>query len=155
MSQRSGEQTYRVAAWWTSGRSGLAKSDSVPNAIHFTAPKEFGVLEVRWTSRRTLLLAALAGCFTTTLRTIAGSAQFDFTDLQVEASGTVRQAAEFGYGFSEIVIRPNLKIASSKERERALDLLEKTERLCLVSRPIRTPLKFEPQIEVTEAVLSV
>jgi len=154
MSQRSGEQTYRVAAWWTSGRSGLAKSDSVPNAIHFTAPKEFGGLEGRWTPEE-LLLAALAGCFTTTLRTIAGSAQFDFTDLQVEASGTVRKAAEFGYGFSEIVIRPNLKIASSKERERALDLLEKTERLCLVSRAIRTPLKFEPQIEVTEAVLSV
>ena len=151
MSQQRGEQAYRVTAWWTSGRSGLAKSDSAPNAIHFTAPKEFGGLEGRWTPEE-LLLAALAGCFTTTLRTIAGSAQ---SDLQVEASGTVRKAAEFGYGFSEIVIRPNLKIASSKERERALDLLEKTERLCLVSRAIRTPLKFEPQIEVTEAVLSV
>jgi organic hydroperoxide reductase OsmC/OhrA len=100
-------------------------------------------------------LAALAGCFTTTLRTIAGSAQFDFTDLQVEASGTVRKAAEFGYGFSEIVIHPTLKIACSEERERALDLLNKAERLCLVSRAIDVPLRFEPQIEVTEPQLSV
>lgn len=124
MSQPSGEHSYRVAAWWTSGRSGLAKSDSAPNAIHFTAPTEFGGLEGRWTPEE-LLLAALAGCFTTTLRSISGSAQFDFTDLQVDVSGTIRKS-QFGYDFSEIVIRPNLKIASSKEREHALDLLKKS-----------------------------
>jgi hypothetical protein len=89
MSQPTGEHSYRVAAWWTSGRTGLAKSDSAPNAIHFTAPKEFGGLEGRWTPEE-LLLAAVAGCFTTTLRAVAGSGQFDFTDLQVEASGKIR-----------------------------------------------------------------
>src|ERR1035437_4089339 len=82
----SEEHAYRVAAWWTSGRTGLAKSDSAPNAIHFTAPAEFGGLEGRWTPEE-LLLAAVASCYTTTLRAIAGNAQFDFTDLQVEASG--------------------------------------------------------------------
>jgi organic hydroperoxide reductase OsmC/OhrA len=144
-----GEKSYRVAAWWTSGRSGLAKSDSAPNAIHFTAPKEFGGLEGRWTPEE-LLLAAVAGCFTTTLRSISGSAPFNFTDLQVEASGTVRKG-QSGYGFSEIVISPTLKIASSNECEDALYLLKKAERLCLVSRTIDVPLKFEPKIEVIEA----
>ena len=66
------EHAYRVAAWWTSGRTGLAKSDSAPNAIHFTAPAEFGGLEGRWTPEE-LLLAAVAGCYTTTVRAIAGS----------------------------------------------------------------------------------
>ena len=129
MAQPNGEHAYRVEAWWTSGRTGLAKSDSAPNAIHFTAPKEFGGLEGRWTPEE-LLLAAVAGCFTTTLRSIAGD-QFDFADLQVEACGTVRKA-QSGYGFTEIVICPTLKIACSEERERALDLLKKAERLCLV-----------------------
>ncbi len=151
MSQPSGEHSYRVAAWWTSGRTGLAKSDSAPNAIHFTAPKEFGGLEGRWTPEE-LLLAAVAGCFTTTVRSISGD-QFDFTDLQVEASGTVRKA-QSGYG-CEIVIRPTLKIACSEERERALDLLKKAERLCLVSRALGTNLRFEPKIEVIEATVSV
>jgi hypothetical protein len=53
-----------------------------------------------------------------------------------------------GYGFSEIVIRPHLKISSSKEREHALELLQEAEMLCLVSRTLGTALKFEPQIEV-------
>jgi organic hydroperoxide reductase OsmC/OhrA len=100
------------------------------------------------------LLAALAGCFTTTLRAIAGNVQFDFTDLQVEASGTVRKAAS-GYCFSEIVLRPTLRITEFSDRERAIDLLEKTERLCLVARALDIPLRFEPQLEVTPAEVSV
>jgi uncharacterized OsmC-like protein len=59
------------------------------------------------------LAATFAGCVTTTLWTIARSAKFDFIDVQVEASGTVRKA-ESSYGFKEIVIRPNLPIASSR-----------------------------------------
>lgn len=146
------EHSYRVAAWWTSGRTGLAKSDSAPNAIHFTAPTEFGGLEGRWTPEE-LLLAAVAGCYTTTLRAIAAAAQFPFTDLQVEANGTVRKA-DSGYTFTQIVIRPNLKIESEQERGRALDLLKRAEQLCLVSRAIGTTLKFEPQLELTNPVVA-
>ena len=42
------ERKHHVVAWWTSGQAGIAKSDSAPNAIHFTAPPEFGGLEGRW-----------------------------------------------------------------------------------------------------------
>ena len=143
-----GEHFYRVAAWWASGRTGLAKSDSAPNAIHFTAPTEFGGLEGRWTPEE-LLLAAIASCYTTTVHAIADAARFDFADLQVEASGTVRKA-ESGYNFSEIIVQPNLKIASVVDRECALSLLRRAEKLCLVSRAVGTTLKFEPRIEVTK-----
>ena len=84
------------------------------------------------------------------VRAIAGGAQFDFTDLQVEASGTVRKA-ESGYTFTQIVLRPNLKIGSSEERDRALELLKRAEKLCLVSRALGTTLKFEPQLEITRS----
>jgi organic hydroperoxide reductase OsmC/OhrA len=96
-------------------------------------------------------LAAVAGCFTTTLRSISGSAHFDFTDLQVEAYGVVSKAQP-GYGFSEIVVSPTLQITASTEREYALDLLKKAEKLCLVSRAIDVPLRFEPKIEVQLSV---
>ena len=143
----------RVVAWWASGRTGIAKSDSAPNAIHFTAPTEFGGLEGRWTPEE-LLLASVAGCYTTTLRAIAGTARFDFTDLQVEASGIVKKV-DSGYSFTQIIVRPNLKIASADERERALDLLKRAEKLCLVSRALGTNVKFEPQLEITKPVTTV
>lgn len=144
----SEEHAYRVSAWWASGPTGLAKSDSAPNAIHFTAPAEFGGMEGRWTPEE-LLLASIASCYTTTLRAIAGPAKLNFADLQVEASGTVHKA-DSGWVFSEIVVRPTLKIVSDEERERALDLLQRAEKLCLVSRAIGTLLKFEPQLEIAK-----
>jgi peroxiredoxin-like protein len=139
---------YRVVAWWTSGQTGIAKSDSAPNAIHFTAPSQFGGLEGRWTPED-LLMTALASCFTTTFHAIASYSKFEYTDLEVEAEGTVSKA-DTGYCFTEIVIRPSLKIPNEEQRERAISLLHKAKELCLVSRALATPQKFEIQVEVSK-----
>ena len=62
---------------------------------------------------------------------------------------------DLGYSFAEIIVRPNLKIASATERDRALDLLRRAEKLCLVLRALGTNVKFEPQLEIvtTEATV--
>jgi peroxiredoxin-like protein len=141
------EHTYRVVAWWVSGKTGLAKSESAPNAIHFTAPPQFGGLEGRW-SPEDLLLCAVAGCFTTTFRALAEYSDFHFTDLEVEVQGTVLKA-ESGYSFSEIVIRPTLTVEHEDQCQHADRLLDKAKRLCLVSRALAVPHKFEPIVQTT------
>jgi len=141
---------YRTVAWWSSGQTGLAKSDSAPNAIHFSAPPEFGGIEGRWTPED-LLLAALASCFTTTFQAIAGYSKFEYTDLQVEVEGTVSKA-ESGYRFSEVILRPTLIIQDEEKRERALNLLQKTKAACLVSRVFAAAPALEPHVEVGNAV---
>jgi len=141
------EHKYRVVAWWTSGQTGIAKSESAPNAIHFTAPPQFGGVEGRWTPED-LLMTALASCFTTTFHAIAGYSKFEYTDLAVEAEGTVSKT-DTGYGFSEIVIRPNLTIANEENRQRAISLLHKAKALCLISRALTVPQKFEIQVAIS------
>src|SRR5712691_7697106 len=126
------QHKYRVVAWWTSGRTGTAKSDSAPNSIHFTAPPEFGGLEGRWTPED-LLLGAVASCFTTTFRVIAEYAKFEYSDLEVEAEGIVRKI-DSGYSFSEILLRPTLMISSEQDQGRALGLLRVKLRHCVWSR---------------------
>jgi len=142
------EHKYHVVAWWSSGKAGIAKSDSAPNAIHFAAPPQFGGPEGRWTPED-LLITALASCFTTTFHAIAGYSKFECTDLEVEAGGTVNKTVT-GYTFSEIAIRAHLTIPSEDERERAISLLQKTKELCLVSRALATAQSFETQIEVSK-----
>jgi peroxiredoxin-like protein len=142
------EHQYRVVAWWTSGRTGIAKSDSAPNAIHFTAPAQFGGLEGRWTPED-LLMTALASCFTTTFHTIAEYSKFDYTDLAVEAEGTVVKT-DNGYVFNEIVVRPSLTIPGEEQRGRAISLLHKAKTLCLISRALATGQKFEARIEISK-----
>jgi peroxiredoxin-like protein len=139
---------YRVAAWWTSGQAGIVKADSAPNVIHFTAPPEFRGLEAMWTPEE-LLLSALASCFTATFHVIAGYAKFEYTDLQVEAEGVVSKA-ELGYTFKEIIVRPTLTIAHEQQQTRALDLLQKAEMLCLVSRALSAPQRFEMRVNFGE-----
>lgn len=144
------EHKYRVVAWWSSGRTGLAKTDAAPNAIHFTAPPEFGGLEGRWTPE-SLLLCSIAGCFTTTFRAIAEYSKFEYADLEVQVEGTIKKV-ESGYAFTEIAIRPNLSITNEAEQARGMRLLQKTKGLCLVARAISVPQVFEPRIQVNSLV---
>lgn len=144
------EHKHRIIAWWTSGQTGLAKSDSAPNAIHFAAPPQFGGLEGRWTPED-LLMSALASCFTTTFHAIAGTSKFDYHDLEVEAEGIVKKG-DSGYSFVEIVLRPILTIPDEENRERAMTLLQKTKELCLVSRALAPPQSFETKIKIGKKI---
>jgi peroxiredoxin-like protein len=139
---------FRALAWWSAGRSGLTKCDSAPNAIHFTAPPEFGGFDGRWTPEE-LLLSAVASCFTATFQTIAIHSKFDYADLEVEAEGLVHRA-ESGYAFSEVIVRPTLTISKEEERERALMLLQKARQLCLVSRALSTEQKYEHRVHIAK-----
>ncbi len=139
---------FRALAWWSAGRSGLTKCDSAPNAIHFTAPPEFGGFEGRWTPEE-LLLSSVASCFTATFQSIANYSKFDYADLEVETEGLVRKA-DSGYMFTEIMVRPTLTIAKEEDRERALMLLQKAKQLCLVSRALATEQKYEQHVHIAK-----
>ena len=140
------EYTYRVSAWWTSGRTGLAKCESSPNTIHFSEAAELGGLQGRWTPEQ-LLLCALAGSFTTTFHEVARGAKFDFTDLEVEIEGCVRRNRTAGCNFTEILIRPRLTVHSEEEYEIGLTLLRKAKAACMISRAVGVPQTLEPSVE--------
>jgi organic hydroperoxide reductase OsmC/OhrA len=135
---------YRVTAWWTAGRTGIAKCESAPNAVHFTAPPQFGGLEGRWTPED-LLLAAVGSCYATTFRALADYSKLEFADLEVQVAGTVQKVVS-GYTFSEIVTRPALTMVREEDRDRAGRLLQKTQELCLVGRAVSVKHTFEPSI---------
>lgn len=140
------EYTFRVSAWWTSGRTGLAKCESSPNTIHFSEAAEFGGLEGRWTPEQ-LLLCSLAGCFTTTFHDVARAAKFEYTDLEVEIEGSVRRSRTAGSSFTEILIRPRLTVMREEQREAGLALLRRAKSMCMISRAISIPQTLEPCLE--------
>jgi peroxiredoxin-like protein len=138
-------QRYCVAAWWSSGKAGLARSTSAPNAIHFTAPPAFGGVEGRWTPED-LLLCAIASCFTTTFHALAENSKFEYADLEVEVEAMVSKT-DSGYSFSEIMVRPKLTICREEEKTHALRLLQKSKTVCLISRTLSVEQKFTPCVQ--------
>jgi len=137
-------QNYRALACWSSGKSGLVKSNSAPSAIDFTAPPRFGGVEGRWTPED-LLLGAIASCYTTTFCALAEYSKLNYLDLAVEVQGTLRKA-ERGYCFGEISICPRLTIVEGEEQQRALRILQKAAATCLVSRLLAVEPAFTPQV---------
>lgn len=141
------EYTYRVSAWWTSGRTGMAKCESSPSTIHFSEAAEMGGLQGRWTPEQ-LLLCSLAGCFTTTFSDVARAAKFEYTDLEVEIEGCVRRSRTAGCNFTEILIRPRLTVPCEEQRDTGLALLRRAKSICMISRAITVPQTMEPTVEI-------
>jgi peroxiredoxin-like protein len=144
---------YEVRAKSTRLRCGVVASDAVPHPIKFSAPPEFSGEPRAWTPEH-FFVAAVAACYVTTFSGIADASRFAFVYLEAEAEGTVEKDAG-GWKFTTLTLRPYLKIAREHDRERAIRLLEKAERSCLVTRSITAKVMLAPTVTVApEVVLS-
>lgn len=94
-----------------------------------------------------LLLAAVETCFLFTLRAVARASKIEFLTLDLASEGTVDRQ-EGVTRFTEIVLRPRLTVPPGTDRNRALSILEKSERACLVSASLSTPIRLEPELVV-------
>jgi peroxiredoxin-like protein len=144
---------YTSTARWTTGRAGIADTESVEQPIAFSAPPEFQGQPGMWTPEH-FLIAAVAGCFVTTFIAVTELSKFELLSLEVCAAG-VLEKVERGFQFTRVTIRPVLTIARDSDRERALRLIEKAERSCLVARSLRSEVIVEPTVLVQAPVAVV
>ena len=112
--------------------------------LRLEAPSDFGGPGDAWSPEH-LLLAAVQSCFVLTLRGVARASKVEFIKLDLSGSGTVDRQ-DGVTRFTEIVLRPRLTVPSGTDRERALRVLEKSEKACLVSSSLSTPVRLEPEI---------
>lgn len=143
--------TYRVSASSTSLRSGVAVAEEIQPSIAFSAPPEFQGEPGHWTPEH-FFLVSLAGCFVSTFSGIANFSRLEFLTLELETEGTIEKD-EGGWRFTQVNLRPRLKIAWEKDRERANRLLEKAEKTCLVARSLTSRIVLEPEVLVEEELL--
>jgi peroxiredoxin-like protein len=143
--------TFQVSARGLTNGAGTLEVEGFRTPIPFSAPVEFGGLAGLWTPEH-LLLGAVTSCFTMTFHAIARISKLRFESFEVSIEGTVNKT-EGGLQFTQIVLRPALKIADGRDVDRARTVLEKTGRSCLVSRSLSTPIHIEPRVEVVQAEL--
>lgn len=142
--------SYRTTARWTEHKRGIVEAESIPRTINFAAPPEFGGEPGLWTPEH-LLLAAVSTCYVATLRAVAEASKAEFHGLELTVEGTIEKQ-EGGFRFTRILLRPVVVIEKEAERERMGRLLEKAERVCLISRSLSCTMLLEPKILVQEQV---
>ena len=92
-----------------------------------------------------LLMAAVESCFLFTLRAVARASKLEFESLELSGEGTLDRK-DGATRFTEIVLRPRLKLPAGADRDKAIRVLEKSEKACLVSASLSTPVRLEPEI---------
>ena len=141
-----GQHEYRVKAVSTIVRSGVVMADGIAPVIAFSAPPEFNGQAGHWTPEH-FFVSAVASCY---LSTFSGSAEVSglpFLSLDLAAEGFLAKD-ERGWRFTEVAIHPHLVIAKEEDRERAVRILQKAGKYCLVARSLACPVKLEPVIKV-------
>lgn len=135
---------YRVRL--TGGPTGYARvsTEGAPE-LRTAPPAEYDGPGDAW-SPETLFLASVQTCFLFTLRAIARLAGVPFVAVEVDTTGTVDRH-EGTTRFTEIVLRPRVIVPAGTDPERVRRAIERSERACLVSASLATPLRLEPDIQ--------
>lgn len=135
--------TYRVSLTGRARGHGELRTGGV-QPLPIAAPPEFGGPGDAW-SPEALLLAAVESCFLFTLQAVARHARLEFDDVTVDTEGIVDRR-DGVTRFTDILLRVALTVPAGTDHERARHLLEKTERTCLVSASLATPIRLETDV---------
>lgn len=137
--------TYEVQLAGTPDGYATVSGAGIPE-LRSAPPLDFDGPGDAWSPEH-LLLAAVETCFLFTLRSVARASKLEFQSLELSGRGKVDRK-DGVTRFTEIVLRTRLRLAAGTDKDRALRILEKSEKGCLVSGSLSTPVRLEPEIMV-------
>ncbi|MBM5811269.1 MAG: OsmC family peroxiredoxin [Gammaproteobacteria bacterium] len=110
-------------------------------------PPEFDGPPGYW-SPETLLTAAVGDCFILSFRAVARASKLEWRTLSAEVQGLLERA-DGGGRFTRFDTRARLVVPAGADQDRARLLLEKAEKICLISNSLSAERHLECEV-VTE-----
>ena len=136
---------YLVSA--TGGTEGnVAVSGEGLPALDTQAPPQFGGPEVIW-SPETMLAGSVANCFILSFRAIARASKFTFSALRCDVDGVLDRPEKATY-FTAFNIHAELHVPEGANVEMAERLLEKAEKICLITASLKSDTVLTTEILV-------
>jgi organic hydroperoxide reductase OsmC/OhrA len=109
------------------------------------APAEFEGPGNRW-SPETLLVGAVADCFTLTFRGVARVNRVAWTSIECDVRGTLERV-DGVTKFTSFAIRVHLIIPDGGNEDAARRALEKAERTCLITNSLTASVQLEATVD--------
>ncbi|MBU0533412.1 MAG: OsmC family protein [Candidatus Omnitrophica bacterium] len=135
---------FKTKIKWTEGKKGKLYSLKKPS-IEVSTPPEFKGPDGYW-SPEDLFLASINSCIMTTFIHFAQKESFTFLSYESEVEGEV-SFEEGKLIFSSVTVRPVIEVKSESDRGKAEQLIEKSERYCLISASVKSKVTILPKIE--------
>ncbi len=138
-------QQYNVNLKWNEGRVGEVFSPELNSKIEVATPPQFpkGVEGV-WSPEH-FFTAAVNSCFMTTFLAIAENSRLEFKEFNCNAVGVLDQI-EGKFLMTEVILNPTLIITKEEDKEKALRVLDKSEKACLISNSITSKVSLNPKV---------
>ena len=137
---------YNTNVEWKAGRQGELSLDGFPK-ITVATPPEFSQGVPNTWSPEHLFVASANICLMTTFLAIAENSNLKFTSYSAGGTGKMERV-EGKYVISEIELKPKIVIPDEKYKEKALRIIEKAEKGCLISRSMNAKTILSPEIIV-------
>jgi organic hydroperoxide reductase OsmC/OhrA len=145
---------YNVNINWTKDRKGMMCSPELiknetneTNCIEVATPPQFSSGMPNIWSPEHLFTAAVSSCLMTTFLAIAEYSKFDFISFKCSSKG-VLDKVDGKFIMTEVQMFPVIEISNRSQTERAIRILEKSEKACLISNSITSKVTMDPKIIV-------
>lgn len=143
---------YHIQLSATGPKTGYLESDAdaLPR-LEVASPSEFGGPGETWSPEH-LFVAAVSSCLMTTFYAIADISGLTVVDYQDEAIGHLQRGDDRLYRIDRVTLRPRVVVADESKLDKARTLLEKAEKVCLISRSVSSKIEMEPVVLAAEQI---
>ena len=138
---------YEVNLKWTEDRKGTINSPVLPLEIEIATPPDFPKGIAGLWSPEHLFVAAINSCFMTTFLAIAENSKLEFISFDCKALGIVDKV-DGKYQVTEVTLKPSVFISDNNSNDRAIRVMEMSEKNCLISNSVKTIVHLEPKVVI-------
>lgn len=136
---------YTVDVEWTKEKKGKLTSEGLPT-LEVATPPEFNGHAGFWTPEH-LYTASINSCFMSTFLAMAGFSKLDFASFSSKATSKLEKVEGAGLQITEVIIKSKLVINTATDMEKAVRILEKAKKNCLISNSIKTVVTLDSNID--------
>ena len=129
----------------------LTSPDGALSALNVASPPEFGGPDDLWSPEH-LYVASISTCLMTTFFAIADIARLEVVSYSDEALGHLQRGEDRLYSMDRVVLRPRVVVESEGDVAKANRLLDKAEKVCLISRSVVSAVEMRPAVSVAQPV---
>ena len=141
------QHTYQVKLNWIEDRKGILQSDVLNSKIEVVTPPEFPKGIPGLWSPEHLFVAAVNSCFMTTFLAVAENSKLEFTNLECNATGNLDRL-DGKYQITEVTLHPILTITDEAMKDKALRVIEMSEKACLISNSINSKVILQAEVRI-------
>ncbi len=131
---------------WKEGKTGKLSSEGMEDITIATPPEFSGGVPNIWSPEH-LFVASANICLMTTFLAIAENSKLNFISYSSGGKGKVERV-DGKFFITQIELSPKILVSNEHDKERALRIIEKSEKACLISRSMKSEIILKPEITV-------